>query len=483
MKLNKLVKSSSEQEIEYLSINSQDIKKNTMFFCVPGFSVDRHDFVDDAIAKGAVAIVHSKPLEEKEGIAYILVEDVQLELDRIAGVFYDHPSDKLNVYAVTGTNGKSTTSSTLRHVLNRLNSNTGYIGTISIEYNDHVYQPSLTTPDVIEMNQILSDMVAEGVNNVCLEVSSQGLAMGRVDSINFDTVAFTNLSHDHLDYHKTMEAYFEAKKHLFELTKGKGKMIVNIDDSYGARLAETYSSNELITVSLDSTADYRAINLVLNDEETHFDVLYKNKLYPVKTNLLAKFNVYNLLEVIAMVHQNGYDLEQIIATLVDIPIVKGRVNFIEEGQAFNAVVDYSHTPDGFHKIYGYLKGITNESGRLITVYGNAGGRDHAKRPVMGEISDQYCDLMIITEQDKRTEKFNDIIKEMVVNVKNTPVVFIENRYDAIEHALNIAEPNDTVVILGKGDEKFQYGPQGREPWIGDDNAVREILIKIMEERK
>ena len=253
-------------------------------------------------------------------------------------------------------------------------------------------------------------------------------------------------------------------------------MVINIDDAYGQRLYDEINHPNKFTVAIEQEADYIAKDIVLKPHETTYTLVHEGKSYPVITNMVAQFNVYNVLEVIAMLHVQGYDLEKIIESLKDLPIVKGRTNFIDRGQDFNAVVDYSHTPDGFEKIYTYLKEIT--TGRLIVVYGNAGGRDHSKRAIMGEISDKFCDLIVITEQDRRTENVYEIKDEMVQNIKNTPHVFYEKRYDAIEYALRNAKASDTVVVLGKGDERFQHGPNGLEAWPGDDKVVAEILDKI-----
>lgn len=473
MKLNQIFKIDTETEIKKITADSRAVTEGTLFFCIKGFTVDGHDYADMAIEKGAVAIVHSEDLDKKEGIRYFKVDDVKEELERVCDVFYDKVSSKLDIYGVTGTNGKSTISSTLRHVLNRLNTNTGYIGTISVEYNDVVLEPSLTTPEIIEMNDILYGMYEDGVQAVSLEVSSQGLDLRRVDTLDFDVVSFTNLSLDHLDYHKTMENYYLAKKHLFDMLKEDAAMIINIDDAYGQRLYDEIAHPHKNSVSTLKEADYLAKDIKLDTKTSQYTLVYKDKEYPVVTNMVALFNVYNSLEVIAMAHQKGYALEAIIEALVDLPEVKGRVNFIDEGQDFNAVVDYSHTPDGFEKIYTYLRDMT--PGRLITVYGNAGGRDHSKRPIMGEISDKFCDLIIITEQDRRTEDVYTIKDEMVQNIKNTPYEFYEKRHDAIEYALSIARKGDTVVVLGKGDERFQHGPNGLEAWPGDDNVVASIL--------
>lgn len=467
----------SNLEIKSLTTDSRLTQEGSLFFCIEGVTQDRHEFIDDAISKGAIAIVHSKDVEKREGIEYIKVEDVYETLEKVSDVFYDYPSHKMFVVGVTGTNGKSTITSTLRHVLNRLESSTGYVGTISIEYADVVQAPSLTTPDVIEMHDILNQMVEHNVKNVALEVSSQGLDMRRVDTLDFDTAIFTNLSSEHMDYHKDLEDYFRAKKRLFDVLKPEGIMILNIDDAYGQRLYDMDYPQKKVSVSLKGKADYQVKDVVLSVDKTTFNLIHNGQSYPVITNMLATFNVYNLVQVIACVHEKGYELETIIPLVADLPEVKGRVNMIDKGQNFRAIVDYSHTPDGFEKIYQYLRTITK--GNLIAVYGNAGGRDTSKRSIMGKISDMYCDHIVITEQDRRSEDVSQIKDMMVKEIQNTPYTFIENRYEAIFYALNNAQEGDTVVVLGKGDERFQHGPNGKEHWMGDDEAVKTILNQML----
>ena len=329
MKLSKLYEGLSDRDITMLSFNSKNIKPGAMFFCVMGATVDRHDFVDDAIEKGAVAIIHSKDLEYNPNVEYIRVKDVQKEMDRIAGIYFDHPSEKLETYAITGTNGKGSTASIIRNILNKLGKKTGYVGTINIEFGGKVFEPSITTPDILEMDEILHEMVKEGMEAVTLEASSIGIDTKRIDSIDFDVIAYTNLTHDHMDYHKNMEHYFNAKKRLFDIVKPECIMVINIDDPYGKRLYDTGYTQKCLTIAIDHEADYQATNLELTEFYSKFDLVYKGKVYPVFTHLLAKFNVYNLITAIAMIHEKGYPLDKILETLKDIPNANGRVLFID----------------------------------------------------------------------------------------------------------------------------------------------------------
>lgn len=464
----------SKYEITSLSTDSRDVKRNSVFFCIEGYSKDRHDFVDEAVAKGALAIVHSKDIPNKdEDTFYFQVDDVYAALEEAVDYYFNKPSERLKLIGVTGTNGKTTITSAIHYFLDDIGESSGYIGTLGVEYNETVLENSLTTPDIIHVNHYLDMMGEDGVITASLEVSSQGLDMKRVDKLDFDVIGFTNLSMEHLDYHGTMENYYQAKKHLFDILKEEGKMVINIDDEYGQRLYDEVDHPHKYSISLHKDADYRAVDVEVKDEYSTYTILHKGKSYPVKTNLLGEFNVYNTLQMLALLDQAGYYISVMSPLIDNLPDIKGRMNFVEEDQDFKVVVDYSHTPDGYEKIFTYLKSIT--PGRLISVIGSAGGRDHEKRPYLGKVSAKYCDEIVVTEEDPRDESVFEIAEEIMKDVPEVPYHFFENREDGIEFAINVAEKGDTVVILGKGVEKFQPGPLGNEPWPGDDQVAIDAI--------
>lgn len=477
MRLNQLVDVDDYRIINELVLNSQKKSVNGMFFCLEGLTVDAHDFIDEAVSNGCVAVVHSKDVKKIKGIIYIRVTDVMATLHSVTSKFYDYPSNKLYVYGITGTNGKSTVMKTVGNILTRFGVKSGYVGTIAIEYSDNVLEPSLTTPDIVELQSHLNDMVHDGIEEVCLEVSSQGLALHRVDSIDFDSVSFTNLSHDHLDYHNTMENYFEAKKILFDRLKPEGVMIINADDEYGQKLIHHGYSQHITTYGIHSEADYQAKDIQLYDSYSRFILQHGGRDYQVLSNFVAEFNIYNVLNVIAILHQRGYELERIISELKDIDHVDGRQTMIDEGQDFKVIVDFGHSPDSMEKIYDFVRQITPKNNKIITVFGAAGARDKEKRPVMGNISSTMADYVILTEHDNRNERVDAITQDIISGISGQNYEFIPLRYDAIEKALSMAQAGDSVVIIGKGEEKFIYRSFGKEDWMGDDVAAREILIK------
>ena len=475
MLLNKLIDKAPKIKIENLFTDSRLKVDRGMFFCIKGMINDGHRFVSEAIANGAVCIVHSDDLEDYvDDIVYIKVVDVQDILVKVADKFYDHVSSKLKLFGVTGTNGKTSIAITIKSILNKYLT-CGYIGTMGIEYNNIHMSTGKTTPDILYMSKTLSDMDKDNVKAVTIEVSSHGLDQRRIDGIEFDYAIFTNLTHEHLDYHGTMENYFEAKARLFTELDSSKCAIINIDDDYGKRLVHMTDAR-VVTYGIDNPATYQALDIKLDSKNTSFTLRHANEDYAISTNLVAKFNIYNLLAIIAALYESGLEMAAIIESVKRIEQIEGRVEIVDEGQAFDVIVDYAHTPDGFMKIYEYAKAITKKDNKIITVFGSAGKRDTKKRPKLGKISHDYCDIIILTEEDPRSESVIDICREIASEIEDRYVI-IENRYDAIRQAIEMANTNDTILILGKGDEDYLAREFGNDPWMGDDKAARDILRK------
>lgn len=478
MRLSKLFKNAPITNVTGLCFDSRKVKPGDVYFCLPGLTYDGHDFIEDAIEKGAIVIVHSRDLKEKRpGAIYIRVEDVNAAMNQAARLFYQKPSDKMRMYGVTGTNGKSTVANIIRSILNT-EMPVGYIGTIAIDYGDVHLQPDLTTPDALFLQQKLSDMTVAGMKACALEVSSHGLCQGRVDGINFDCAVFTNFTYDHLDFHGTMENYFEAKTRLFkERVKPEGVCILNVDDPKYEEL-RSLSRARVITYGIHKEADYRAIDIQMTSSSSHFDLVYHGKIYSVMTNLVAQYNIYNLLAAIAALHETGMKLEDILPACAHIPQVQGRLEQIDEGQDFHVIVDFAHTPDGMEQMMQFGRSITGENGDLIAVFGSAGKRDINKRKVFGELADKYCDLVILTEDDPRDENPRQIAEQIKEGMQKVNNIFIEDRYEAIHQAISCAKKGDTILLLGKGDEPFIYREHGRSPYIGDNKAAIECIHQL-----
>jgi UDP-N-acetylmuramoyl-L-alanyl-D-glutamate--2,6-diaminopimelate ligase len=541
MKLSKLFPGQPDIEITGLQLDSRKVKPGNMFFCIVGNELDGHRFAGSAADNGAAAIVITEDVEQREGVVYIKVKDMHAELNRVADLFFGHPSHKMLMFGCTGTNGKSTLTSIISDVFSRYEP-CGYMGTIAVRYGDHSRLPNLTTPDEIETQSSLAEMYEHGMRACAMEVSSQGLCMHRVDGVDFDCAIFTNLTHEHLDYHKTMENYFEAKKILFRNLKEDGVAVLNQDDEYTIEGLKECCRCRYVTYGFgkNGPADYQASEPDYTANGTTFNLTIGGREYQMRTNLVAEYNIYNLLGAIAAMHECGMPLNDIRRYITDIPQVEGRMQPIEEGQDFSVVVDYAHTPDGYEKIFDYADRVTtrvdgSRSGRIIAVFGCAGKRDHSKREDMGRIAASHCREIVLTSQDPRDEDpavIKDAIipgiraagglsadeaKEKAENEKQTEknasasengntgasagprkIVwktksepaedpdaklpcryrYIEDRYEAILEAVKLAHRGDMVLILGKGGEVYMYYEEGRRPWMGDIEAARKALGEL-----
>lgn len=476
MKCADLFENAPDIQIQTLFYDSRKKVKNGMFFCLNGIAHDGHEFIAQAIENGAVCIVHEKVIENRQkGIVYIRVDNVSDTMARVAARFNKYPSKHMKIYGVTGTNGKSTITRVIKDLHSRFEP-CGYIGTISISYGDVELPPDLTTPDAILIQSTLAEMKKAGMKACALEVSSHGLEQNRVNGVDFDVAVFTNLTYDHLDYHGTFENYIQAKKKLFSMVNEKGTCVINIDDPVANEFIEA-SRGKVVTYGIQNDATYRADDIQLGIDGTHFKLIYDQKEYAISTNLVALYNVYNLLAAIASLHESGFPLEKILEHVNDLQQVEGRLNRIDEGQPFNVIVDYAHTPDGFEKIFEYARLITPQDRSIIGVFGSAGQRDMKKRKVMGSIADKYCDNIILTDEDPRTDDPVSISNDIKSGIEKANTVYISDRATAIRQAVEIANVNDTVLVLGKGDERYMAMKTGKVDYEGDINVVKHAIRK------
>lgn len=478
MKLSQLFPDTAPIEITGLALDSRKVKPGDIFFCLEGLESDGHRYADKAAAAGACAIVHSKPLDRLPDVVYIHVPDVTAELNRVSDLFYDSPSRKMTIFGITGTNGKTTISMILRNLYSHCKP-TGYIGTVGVEYWQVHRDASLTTPDQIELQSDLAEMYAAGIRAAAIEVSSHGLVQRRTENIDVDCAVFTNLTRDHMDYHHTMEAYFEAKKLLFSGMKKDGIAVLNADDPTLNDLASCCAC-PYVTYSIESGkgADYQAESLVLGPRFTEFTLVHRGKRYPVRCNLIAAYNISNLLAVIAALHSQGMELESIIPLLDHIPQVPGRMEVVDEGQSYHVIVDFAHTPDAFDKVFDFARQVRHPEGKVYAVFGSSGRRDVGKRPIMGEIAGRFCDEIVTTQDDPRDEDpaaIGAVILEGAAR-SGCPGIFIERRAEAIEYVLKKARPHDLVLLLGQGRQPYVIKADGyREPYDGDPEAARKLI--------
>lgn len=472
MKANELLNTQSEIEISNISNNSREITENGLYFALEGLTVDGHDYIQNAIENGAKTIVHTKEVEKQEGILYIQVEDMNQAYNQISSKFWGHPATKLKIVGATGTNGKSTTAWILDDILNTVY-DSGYIGTIGIKTGSILKASPFTTLLPHQYNQIFAEMVDSGKDFATIEVSSQGLHQHRTDFIEFDYAIMTNLTHDHLDYHHTMENYLDAKAILFRQLKPEGIAVINNDDDASRDHLIKETTGKVVTYGIDNKSDVWAKDVKLLADSSQFTLSYFGAEYPIVTNLVGRFNVYNLLAAIAVALDCGITIEQLQSVVQKLSQVAGRMEIVENDKDLNIIVDYAHTPDGFTQVYNYVKAIT--TGKIISVFGAAGERDFVKRPTLGKIGAEASDYIILTEEDCLGEDPYKIAMEVAAGIEDTPYEYIGDREQAIAKAFSMAEPGDSVVMLSKGQEQFQKRAEGKVPYPGDIQVAKNNL--------
>lgn len=429
-----------------IKIDSRKIKPGDIFVALPGSTVDGHDFVSKAYENGAIkAVVEHKVKCE---IEQEVVENTNEWLTNYISDNYQDQVNELNIIGVTGTNGKTTTAYLTYQLLNKLGSKTAYIGTIGFYIPDEdVVEIPNTTPNILDLYELILTAKEKGCKNVMMEVSSHALHQSRVKGLKFKVAAFTNLTQDHLDYHKTMENYFEAKKLI--LKQLIGPMIINMDDSYGKLWLEVYDNNKTLG---NNGEDYKIISYHDTTHGTFIKFIANGQEYEVETKLRSAFNVYNYLTCLSLVNCLGFSIDEILAKTSEICPPKGRCEQIKVKDG-EAVIDYAHTPDAVEKI---IKAFTeNKKGRVITIVGCGGDRDPKKRPIMGHIAAHNSDYCIFTSDNPRTEDPQKIMDGILAGVDTDNYEVILDRKTAIKTALDMIEKNDVVLILGKGHEDYQ----------------------------
>ena len=450
-------------EVCHITADSRTVQEGSLFICLVGATVDGHSFVEKAVQDGAVAIVVSKPVTVPDHVAVIYVEDTRQALQAAVPFFYDYPASKMRMIGVTGTNGKTTTTHIIAHLLRSQGYTVGVIGTVHILIDDQSYPIHNTTPDVADLQQILQQMVDAGVTHCIMEVSSHALALGRTAGVEYDTAVFTNLTQDHLDFHKTFDNYLAAKAKLFkqvsasyQVKEGKGA-VINVDDAYGQAIVDVTTS-PMITYSTEGKGSMNASDLTVTAKSSQFTLNYDGKSYPISTKIAGMFNVYNTLAAVGATLYEGLSMEEIVKGLATFTAVPGRFELIEEGQDFAVVVDYAHTPDGLENILQTAKKIVEN--RILVVFGCGGDRDATKRPIMGRIAAQFGDRVFVTSDNPRTEDPVQIVKDVEVGVReglhdDVTYEVIVDRREAIHKAIAEATTGDVVIIAGKGHEDYQ----------------------------
>ncbi|MBQ1464917.1 MAG: UDP-N-acetylmuramoyl-L-alanyl-D-glutamate--2,6-diaminopimelate ligase [Ruminococcus sp.] len=480
MKLSQLLEDNAstlvgDAEITSVTDDSRKVQEGSLFFCVKGGSFDGHSVAGEMLEKGAAAVVcdHDLGLGERQ----IITPDTRELYGKVCAAWFSHPERRLTMIGVTGTNGKTTTTSVIKHILMSAGHKTGLVGTIQNEIGDKVVHTNNTTPLAFEFMALLKQMADEGCEYVVMEVSSFGLVQKRIGSSWFRTAVFTNLTQDHLDYHKDMEDYFQAKKMLFSICDAA---IINIDDEYGRRLMNE-TECEKYSFSIKEQADITADNISIKSTGSSFRLSINGSQYDVAARMPGMFNVSNLTAAIAVCLREGIAAETILSAVAEYNGVKGRCEIIPTGRDFTVICDYAHTPDAVENVLRSVKEYTD--GRLICLFGCGGNRDAAKRPKMAIAAANYADRLIVTSDNPRNEDPQLIINDILAGLTDTSVPYdvVTDRREAIYHALKIAEKGDIIVLAGKGHEDYQI-LAGMEKIHFDEREVVAEGLKLLENK-
>jgi len=506
MKLNDLVGIIEDKEVigerslevAGISYNSKKIDENFLFVAIKGAKFDGHNFVKEAIDKGARAVVVEQIQEDIKDATIILVPDSRVALAQIAARFYGDPSSKLTLIGITGTNGKTTTSYLVGSIFKEAGFKTGIMGTINYCYGGKSIPASMTTPESLDLQSMLAEMVEDGVTHVVMEVSSHALDLGRVESLQFDAGVFTNFTQDHLDYHQTMEHYFSSKAKLFnhllvESSKKKGSCaVINADDPFSENLALNTIPN-IIRYGVKNKFQVFPEHIKLALDGTTARINTPKGSLNIRSPLIGEFNLYNILAAASVAIGQGVSLPYIEKGIGSLDKVPGRFERIENGEGINIIVDYAHTSDALERTLATIKSLSK--GKIITVFGCGGDRDRLKRPLMGAVSGKYSDLSIITSDNLRTEDPNTIIEgieegikrlgirkycvdDLTVNSCKKGYVTVVDRLRAIRFAIDIAKYQDTVLIAGKGHEDYQIVGNEKIPFDDRQEARNTISERV-----
>ncbi|MFD1929066.1 UDP-N-acetylmuramoyl-L-alanyl-D-glutamate--2,6-diaminopimelate ligase [Sporosarcina siberiensis] len=466
-------------EVTDLAVDSRSVSAGGMFVCIEGHTVDGHDYVQKAVDSGARVIVASKPVDvDPDKVAVILVEDTSRAIGLLAACHYNYPSKEMTLIGVTGTNGKTTVSGIIQSILQAAGESSAMTGTIGFELNGTLYETENTTGDALTTQSMIAQAANEGCSTMTLEVSSHGLIEGRLAGAEFDIAIFTNLTHDHLDFHGTMENYGNAKALLFsqlgqDFSKRKF-VVVNADDAWSEKLLDK-TSYPVLTYGILNDAAFRGTNINLTAEGTSFTLSSPEGDYDVEMNLIGEFNVSNALAATAALYAKGMMIDDIVKHLGEITAIKGRMEKVETNLPLTIYIDYAHSPDAIEKAITSV--LPYKKNKLIFVIGTGGNRDRVKRPIMAEKA-SIADYVVLTTDDPRNEAYETILAELAVGMKHDNYACIGDRVEAVRHAISVAEPDDIVIFAGKGHEDYQIIGSVKYPHSDAEIALSEALKKF-----
>jgi len=469
-----------DREVDGIFYDSRRVQKNGLYVAVRGAQVDGHQFTEQAIERGASAIVVERP-ESHSRATSLVVADSRVALADLAFTFFKKPALRLKMAGVTGTNGKTTTTFLLKHICDNAGLRSGLIGTVRYEIGERVLPATRTTPESLDLQELLSQMADAGCKAAMMEVSSHALVQERTRGLEWDVAVFTNLTQDHLDFHRTMEEYFEAKARLFtglknQSGKKEASAVINIDDRYGEQLLQRIKDDTpVVTYGMSARADFRASNYRTEFSGTSFQLDACGKIYLVRVPLIGRFNVVNALAALAAANSLGISLREAVLSLAKSPQVPGRLEAVPAKRQFQVFVDYAHTDDALLNVLKTCRELNPN--RLIVVFGAGGDRDQRKRPLMGRVADQNADYSIITSDNPRKEDPLAIIAEVEKGFRSGNYETVPDRTEAIARAIALAQPRDIILIAGKGHENYQEFADHTIPF--DD---RQMVQRALENR-
>ena len=467
-----------DRTVESIAYDSRRVQRNGLFVALRGEKADGHEFIDSAIEKGASVIVTERE-EPHPRVTSLVVENTRAALADLSANFYGHPAWKLKLAAVTGTNGKTTTTFLIKHICEKAGLRCGLVGTVRYEIGERILPAIRTTPESLDLQELLAQIVNAGCRAAAMEVSSHALAQDRTRGLEWNVAVFTNLTQDHLDFHGTMESYFDSKAKLFarlgsQEKKRKPVAIVNIDDRYGEQLLKKIDQRvAVVTYGRSVRADFRASNYRVEFSGTSYQLDAHGKSYLVRVPLIGGFNVANSVAALAAANALGISLRDAVLSLGKSPQVPGRLELVPAKRQFQVFVDYAHTPDALKNVLKTLREL--EPHRLIVVFGCGGNRDREKRPLMGEIVDRHADYAIVTSDNPRKEDPDAIIVEIEKGFRSSRYEKMVDRTQAIDRAITLAQPRDIVLIAGKGHENYQEFADHTVPF--DDIQVARRAIE------
>lgn len=468
------VEGSTNVAVTSVTADSRKVEKHGMFVAVRGTQSDGHHYIEPAIRSGAIAVVCEEfPAEMSDKVTYVRVRDTAAALGHIASNFYDNPSSKLKLVGVTGTNGKTTTVTLLFNLFKGLGYSVGLLSTVKNQVNNEVIASTHTTPDPVQLNSLLKQMVDRGCSHCFMEVSSHAVVQHRITGVEFAGGVFTNITHDHLDYHKTFSEYIKAKKGFFDQLPEEAFTLVNKDDSHWDIMVQNTKARKY-TYSLRSAADFKC-KIVENQFSGLLLNIDNNEVW---TKLIGSFNAYNILAVYATAVLLREDKVNVLTTLSNLNAVEGRFQYVRNNDNVTGIVDYAHTPDALMNVLKTIKDIRTGNEKVITVVGCGGDRDAAKRPVMAKIACDMSDKVILTSDNPRSEEPEEILKEMQKGVEPhnyKKTLTIVDRREAIRTACSLAKPGDIILVAGKGHEKYQEIKGVKHPF--DDMQVLSENLK------